>query len=32
MKGSAPNSPATGSQVVPFQNEKPNFVIESWDW
>src|SRR5512143_940836 len=32
MNGSAPNSPETGSQVVPFQNAKPNFSIESRDW
>ena len=31
MKGSAPKSPATGSQVVVAQNPRPNLVIESHD-
>ena len=32
MNGSAPNSPATGSQMLVAQNCKPNFAIDSWDW
>src|SRR6188474_2816668 len=31
MKGRAPKSPATGSQVVVAQNPKPNCLIESHD-
>ena len=31
MNGSAPNSPETGSHVVPVQKPKPNFVIDSID-
>src|SRR4029453_14783213 len=29
MNGRAPNSPATGSQILPVQNRKPNLSIES---
>src|SRR6266542_4307471 len=32
MKGSAPNSPDTGSQVVPRQKPRPNLAIESREW
>src|SRR5258708_14461347 len=32
MKGKAPNSPATGSHVVPRQKPRPNFSMESQDW
>jgi hypothetical protein len=32
MKGRAPNCPATGSQTLVVQNEKPNFCTESHDW
>src|SRR6478672_6681195 len=32
MNGSAPNSPATGSQFVVRQNAKPNFCSDSDDW
>jgi hypothetical protein len=31
MNGSAPNSPATGSQICVRQNARPNFVIDSID-
>ena len=31
MKGSAPNSPATGSHVLVRQKSKPNFWIDSHD-
>src|SRR5262249_8426133 len=31
MKGRAPKSPATGSQVVPFQKLNPNLAMESRD-
>jgi hypothetical protein len=31
MKGSAPNSPLTGSQAWRKKNPKPNFEIESWE-
>ena len=31
MNGSAPNSPATGSQIWVRQNARPNFVIDSID-
>src|SRR5512147_2754096 len=31
MKGSAPKSPATGSQVVVCQKPRPNFWIDSHD-
>src|SRR6185503_2394315 len=29
MNGRAPNSPETGSQILPVQNRKPNLSIES---
>ena len=32
MNGSAPNCPATGSQISVRQKFKPNFSIESIDW
>src|SRR5256885_16754945 len=32
MNGSAPNSPATGSQVRFVQNANPNLTIERTDW
>src|SRR5262245_4908062 len=32
MKGRAPNSPETGSQMSLIQKLKPNFSIESIDW
>ncbi len=31
MNGSAPNSPATGSQIFPVQNRKPNLAIERFE-
>jgi hypothetical protein len=32
MNGSAPNSPATGSQFVVRQKLRPNFCSDSDDW